>query len=144
MKVYGSEGVGDRVEKVVNTLRMWFEEYMHVSSTGLYENVGPSTCSGGNFTSDDNQDELDDWAMFVTQETTHIQMGKSELDLYLGEPNHPRNEDLDILDYWFKTLARYPTLALMARDLLTTLVSTVPLNQLLALVEKQLPPQEVL
>jgi len=80
VKVYGSEGVGDRVEKVVNTLRMWFKEYMRVSSTGLYENVGPSTCSGGNFTSDDNQDELDDWAMFVTQETTHIQIGKSELD----------------------------------------------------------------
>ena len=63
--------------------------------------------------------------MFVTQETTHIQMGKSELDLYLGEPNHPRNEDLDILNYWFKTSARYPTLVLMARDLLTIPISTV-------------------
>ena len=52
-------------------------------------------------------------------------MGKSELDLYLGEPNHSRTEDLDILDYWFKTSVRYPTLALMARDLLTIPVSTV-------------------
>ena len=118
MKIYGSEGVGDRIEKVVNNLRMWFEEYMRVSSSGSYESIGPSTSySSGNFTSDDNQAELDNWAMFVTQETTRIQMDKSELDLYLGEQNHPKNKDLDILEYWFKTSVRYPTLAVMARDL---------------------------
>jgi len=61
VKIYGSEGVGDRVEKVINTLRMWFEEYMRASSSGSYKNVGSSTSySGGNFTSDDNQAELDD------------------------------------------------------------------------------------
>jgi len=59
---------------------------MCVSSNGSYENVEPSTpCSGGNFTTDDNQADFDDWAMFVTQEMTDIQMGKCELDLYLGE-----------------------------------------------------------
>ena len=45
-------------------------------------------------------------------------MGKSELDLYLGESNHSRTEDLDILDYWFKTSARYPNPTLMTCDLL--------------------------
>ena len=32
---------------------------------------------------------------------------------------------MDILDYWFKTSARYPTLTLMARDLLTIPISIV-------------------
>ena len=32
-KVYGSKGVGSWVEKVINTLRIWFEEYMRVSSS---------------------------------------------------------------------------------------------------------------
>ena len=63
--------------------------------------------------------------MVVTQEITHTKMGKSELDLYLGEPNHSRTEDLDILDYWFKTLVRYPTLAVIAHDLLTIPISTL-------------------
>jgi len=141
VKIYGSEGVGDRVEKVINTLRMWFEEYMRISSSGSSRNSGPSTsCSGGNFTNDDNQAELDDWAMFVTQETAHAQVGKSELDLYLGEPNHPRTEDLDILDYWFKTSARYPTLALMARDLLTIPVSTVASESAFSIGGKTITP----
>ena len=43
VKIYGSESVGDRIETVINTRRMWFEEYMRVSSSGSYENVGLST-----------------------------------------------------------------------------------------------------
>ena len=76
--------------------------------------------------------------MFVTQET--IQIGKSELDLYLGKPNHPRNEDLDILDYWFKTSARYPTPALMARDLLTIPVSMVASESAFSIGGKTITP----
>jgi len=53
VKIYGSESVGDRIETVINTRRMWFEEYMRVSSSGSYENVGPSTSYlGSNFTGD--------------------------------------------------------------------------------------------
>jgi len=98
--------------------KVTFVKYCFVKIYGSEEYMRVSSCSSGNFTSDDNQVKLDEWAMFVTQEMIHIQMGKSELDLYLGESNHPRNEDLDILDYWFKTSTRYPTLALMACDLL--------------------------
>jgi len=104
---------------------MWFEEYMCVSSIGHVEMLDRLLVYVVISLVMITKDELDVWAMFVTQEMTHIQMGKSEIDLYLGEPNHLRNEDLDILDYWFKTLARYPTLALMARDLLTIPVSAV-------------------
>ena len=34
VKIYGNDGVGDRVEKVINTLRMWFEEYMRPPLVG--------------------------------------------------------------------------------------------------------------
>lgn len=99
---------------------------MCVSSSWSSQNIEPSTSySSGNFTSDNNQVELNDWAMVVTQEITHTKMGKSELDLYLGELNHSRTKDLDILDYWFKTSIRYPTLAVIARDLITIPISTL-------------------
>jgi len=140
VKRYGSKGVGDRVEKVITTLRMSFDECMHASSNGSFQNIAHSTsCSGGKFSIDDNQAELDDWVMFVTQETAYTQMGKSELDLYLG-PNHSRTEDLDILDYWFKTSARYPTLELMARGLLTIPVSTVGSESTFSIGGKTITP----
>jgi len=61
-KIYGSEGVRDQVEKVINTLRMWLEEYMRVSSSRWSQNIEPSTSySAGNFNADDNQAESDDW-----------------------------------------------------------------------------------
>jgi hypothetical protein len=48
---------------------------------------------------------------------------KSELDLYLAEPVKRLNENIDILDFWSKSVAAYPELVRMARDILVLPVS---------------------
>ena len=50
---------------------------------------------------------------------------KSELDHYLEENIFPRTQDFDILNWWKANGVRYPTLQLIARDILAIPVSTV-------------------
>ena len=53
--------------------------------------------------------------------------GKSQLDLYLEEPKleFAYYQDLDILEHWKNQKHRYPTLALMACDVLAIPITTV-------------------
>lgn len=50
---------------------------------------------------------------------------KSELDMYFEEDILPRMEDFDILGWWRNNGLKYPTLQLIARDILAIPVSTV-------------------
>ncbi|KAF7152618.1 hypothetical protein RHSIM_Rhsim01G0147200 [Rhododendron simsii] len=50
---------------------------------------------------------------------------KNQLELYLDEPRLPRNENIDVLEYWRAHNYRYPELASMARDVLSIPISTV-------------------
>uniref|UniRef100_A0A803N3Y2 HAT C-terminal dimerisation domain-containing protein n=1 Tax=Chenopodium quinoa TaxID=63459 RepID=A0A803N3Y2_CHEQI len=51
---------------------------------------------------------------------------KSELKLYLEEKNLEVTVKCDVLAYWSKSMVRYPTLAIMVRDILTIPILTVP------------------
>ena len=61
------------------------------------------------------------------QETSSSQSIKSDLDLYLEEAVHPSmkglDDDFDILAWWKNNEPKYPTLAEMARDVLSIHVS---------------------
>ncbi|KAL9264467.1 Zinc finger BED domain-containing protein [Drosera capensis] len=50
---------------------------------------------------------------------------KSELDRYFEEPKKPWIKDYDVLTYWKRCESQLPDMARMARDILTTPVSTV-------------------
>lgn len=50
---------------------------------------------------------------------------KIELDRYLEEKRLNMSIDIDILEYWNLNQFRFPNLALMARDILSILISTV-------------------
>ncbi|CAA0811805.1 Unknown protein [Striga hermonthica] len=54
--------------------------------------------------------------------------GKSQLDLYLEETklDFSFNEDLDVLEYWKSCKNRFPTLALMARDVFAIPIQPLP------------------
>ena len=52
------------------------------------------------------------------------------MDLYLDEPKleFAYDEDLDVLEYWKNHKHRFPTLALMASDVMAIPITTVALN----------------
>ncbi|KAJ1696123.1 hypothetical protein LUZ63_004635 [Rhynchospora breviuscula] len=50
----------------------------------------------------------------------------NELSSYTGLPPNMEDESIDILDYWKRHSSAYPTLAMMARDIFTVPISTVP------------------
>ena len=53
--------------------------------------------------------------------------GKSELEIYLDEPKvkFGQGEDFDVLSYWRHNESRFPTLSIMARDVLSIPITTV-------------------
>jgi hypothetical protein len=73
-------------------------------------------------------------------ESTGSQEEKTELDLYLGEPVKNLNDNVDILDYWNKSAARYPQLARMAHDILAVPVSSVASESAFNLSKKVITP----
>ncbi|KAG6511363.1 hypothetical protein ZIOFF_029426 [Zingiber officinale] len=65
--------------------------------------------------------------MMAYESQTITSAGKSQLDLYLEEPKleFAYYQDLDILEHWKNQKHRYPTLALMACDVLAIPITTV-------------------
>nr|XP_009779205.1 PREDICTED: zinc finger BED domain-containing protein DAYSLEEPER-like isoform X2 [Nicotiana sylvestris] len=70
------------------------------------------------------RDELEEFDVFENQESGR---GKTQLDLFMEEPNLDRkaNPDLDVLAFWKENRLRFPELSLMARDVLSIPISTV-------------------
>lgn len=108
-----------------------FNEYG--SGISVNENLATagssSTCGLGAFA---------DYDQYVESSSSHEE--KSELDLYLAEPVKKLNENVDILDYWNKSAARYPQLAKMARDILAVPVSSVASESAFSLSKKVITP----
>ena len=59
--------------------------------------------------------------------TTSSPNNTTDIDRYLSVETIPSedNEDFDILEWWKKQRIKYPVLSIIARDVLTVLVSTV-------------------
>lgn len=55
----------------------------------------------------------------ISRHTIHF------LTMYLEEPELPRKTKIDVLQYWKENQARFPRLALLARDLLSVQITTV-------------------
>lgn len=63
----------------------------------------------------------------ATKKTSSLVKAKSKLDRYLDEDPLPRdeNEYFDVLDLWKVAGTRFPTLRLIARDILAISITTV-------------------
>ena len=130
-KLYNDDEAQRRVDIVRSTMYSLFAEYssgvaanQHIATPDPLGTSGICTFS--------------DYDMYV--QSTSSQEEKSELDLYLAEPVKKLNEDIDILDYWSKSAARYPQLATMARDILAVPVSSVASESAFSLSKKVITP----
>ncbi|KAE8816505.1 zinc finger bed domain-containing protein ricesleeper 2-like [Hordeum vulgare] len=127
-KLYEDDDANRRIADVRSTLTSLFNEYGSV--VPVHDNLAKtsmsSTCGLGAFS---------DYDQYV--ESTSAQEEKSELELYLVEPVKRLNENIDILDYWSKSAARYPQLARLACAILDVPVSSVALESAFSLNNKR-------
>jgi hypothetical protein len=130
-KLYDENDAHRRITAVRSTLTALFNEYGSGASVNETNATASSsnTCGLGAFA---------DYDQYV--ESTSSQEEKTELDLYLGEPVKKLNDNVDILDYWNKSAARYPQLARMARDILAVPVSSVASESAFSLSKKVITP----
>ncbi|MFQ6624583.1 hypothetical protein Gotur_004111, partial [Gossypium turneri] len=88
------------------------------SSNVSDKNPVDSSLDGHNVNSADfggDFDESDDYKRYLNESSTRSE--KSQLDIYLEEPELELNSQIDILDYWSKSSIRYNELSLLAHDL---------------------------
>ncbi|XWS13096.1 hypothetical protein CRYUN_Cryun36dG0008300 [Craigia yunnanensis] len=121
-KLYGS-GAQKYVSISVNTLYGLFDEYMQNSTCPSHTAVLSVATTKISNDKDDN-DGFEDYETFQSARF-RTQVEKSQLDLYLEEPSHDLNSEIDVLEYWTLCSLRYPELSRMARDVLTIPVSTI-------------------
>lgn len=121
-KLYGS-GAQKYVSVSVNTLYGLFDEYMQNSARPSQTTLLSTAASKISNDKDEN-DGFEDYETFQSARF-RTQVEKSQLDLYLEEPSHDLNSEIDVLEYWTLCSLRYPELSKMARDVLTIPVSTI-------------------
>ncbi|XP_073298541.1 zinc finger BED domain-containing protein DAYSLEEPER-like [Primulina huaijiensis] len=106
-----------------------FEQYSNVNQTSSSQPRSSSvtishTQSGGEIKNKGKRiyDEI-----MAYESQTIRSAGKSELDLYLEEPKleFAYYQNLDVLEYWKNHKHRYPSLSLMACDILSIPITTV-------------------
>ncbi|TYG40941.1 hypothetical protein ES288_D12G134900v1 [Gossypium darwinii] len=148
--IYGVHA-SDFVETILSNLRLLFDEYVKKSKSmssslagssnvsdknpvdsGLDEHNDNSADFGGYF------DESDDYKWYLNESSTRSE--KSQLDIYLEEPELELNSQIDVLDYWSKSSVRYNELSLLARDLLAIPISTVASESAFSMGKKVITP----
>ncbi|KAG8472915.1 hypothetical protein CXB51_034804 [Gossypium anomalum] len=141
----------DFVETILSNLRLLFDEYVKKSKSTSSSLVGSSNVSdknpvdssldehnvnsadfGGNF------DESDDYKRHLNESSTRSE--KSQLDIYLEEPELELNSQIDVLDYRSKSSVRYNELSLLARDLLAIPISAVASESAFSMGKKVITP----
>ncbi|KAI8531946.1 hypothetical protein RHMOL_Rhmol11G0175200 [Rhododendron molle] len=118
-RIYGEDAIFE-IERVHNYCKELLKEYeVKLNNGGI-----ASSCLVESTMEVD--DELSDFDVFVTSnQTSQVSTKKSELDRYLEEDVIPRgNQDFDVLAWW-KNDMKFPTLRVIARDVLSIPVSTV-------------------
>ncbi|KAH1030739.1 hypothetical protein J1N35_042913 [Gossypium stocksii] len=132
-------------------LRLFFHEYVKKLKSTSSSLVGSSNVSDKspvdssldehNVNSVDfgrDFDESDDYKWYLNESNTRSE--KSQLDIYLEEPELELNSQIDVLDYWSKSSARYNELSLLARDLLAIPISTVASESAFSMGKKVITP----
>ncbi|XP_022034677.1 zinc finger BED domain-containing protein RICESLEEPER 2 isoform X1 [Helianthus annuus] len=122
-KLYPENEVDGRVEDVINKLKPLFEKY---SNAYQVARAADSNLNGTSSEGPSIRDGDDDFYAYL--ETKPVESTqKSELDVYLEEPNFvvPRTIKFDVLQWWCQNSSKYPVLSKMARDIFCIPITTV-------------------
>ncbi|GJR77891.1 zinc finger BED domain-containing protein RICESLEEPER 2-like protein [Tanacetum coccineum] len=114
----------EKVEDIVECLYDLYNEYEFSFET----HDDPLGAKNANVDEGNTVDELDELGGFESFRSRFRRVetsDKSELTLYLEEPEISRKTKIDVLQFWKENQARYPRLSLMARDLLSVQITTV-------------------
>ncbi|KAK5772591.1 hypothetical protein PVK06_048881 [Gossypium arboreum] len=143
--------VKDFVETILSNLRLLFDEYVKKSKSTSSSFAGSSNVSDKNpvdSSLDEHNvnsadfgrdfDESDDYKRYLNESSTRSE--KSQLDIYLEEPELELNSQIDVLDYWSKSSVLYNELSLLARDLLAIPISTVASESAFSMGKKVITP----
>ncbi|MBA0795732.1 hypothetical protein Gohar_006571, partial [Gossypium harknessii] len=124
------------VQTILNNLKLLFDEYVKNSKSTSSSLTGSSNILDNNPIDSslhqlkvnrvdlgEDYDESDDHKQYLSESSTKSE--RSQLDIYLEEPELELNSQIDVLNYWSKTSIRYRKLSFLARDLLVIPISTV-------------------
>ena len=136
-KTYG-DSYQDRLTIVYGTLSDLFEEYNKNLSITTTSIAGASSNGGDLCPRSETDFDLEDYEDFLSSRSS--QSEQSQLKQYLDEKNLDYKIDIDILEYWKKASLQYPTLSLMARDILAIPISTVPSESTFSIAKKVISP----
>ncbi|CAN0926831.1 Zinc finger BED domain-containing protein RICESLEEPER 1 [Linum grandiflorum] len=116
--IYGDRARSE-LDKIKHLIHDLLDEYKRIeeSSDISSSSVHPLGQGGSTF--------LSGFDSFVVDSTMSNQNGREELEKYLKESLLPRTQPFDILGWWKNQEVNYPTLRLIAKDILAIPVSTV-------------------
>lgn len=116
---------GTDAPKYVNYVAEITRELFHEYCAPMDQSNGQtSNCQAGDVEIDGfDSDSLEDWDQHLTTQIRNQLL--SELDNYLEDGLVPRKDDFDILNWWMSHSAKYPTLSIMAQDVLAMPSSAV-------------------
>ncbi|KAM0923387.1 hypothetical protein ACQ4PT_005571 [Festuca glaucescens] len=118
--LYGPEAACTEVARVKMLLRELLVEYKDDSYAATTSGAEPAVKQG----EDEVLDIFDQY--MSSQPAVSAMLVHTELDLYLEEPTLPITADFDIINWWKFGGIKYPTLQLIAHDILPIPVTTVP------------------
>ncbi|MFQ6655661.1 hypothetical protein Gotur_026120 [Gossypium turneri] len=110
------------VKTIFSNLKLLFDEYVKKSKSTSSSLAGGSNVSDkdpvdsslhqhnvNNVDFGEGFDESDDYKRYLNESSTKSE--KSQLDIYLEEPELELNSQIDVLDYWSKSSVRYNELS---------------------------------
>ncbi|KAL5728395.1 hypothetical protein ACHQM5_001486 [Ranunculus cassubicifolius] len=127
-KLYGEKGKKAQVDRVIDACYGLLAEYHAKSNISEEVNLNSVDTFGMPSSSSGVPEQLDifqEFDLIVGGESSRSPSVKAELDHYLEENVFPRSNDFDILNWWKANGVKYPTLQLIARDILAIPASTV-------------------
>lgn len=123
-QIYGEDEAKDELQNVRQICEDIYKKYVsRGTSQASGDNIPNMTTPCQNATTEVNMESLD--AFFSWNSSTNTGCGKSELERYLEESTLPGSHDFDVLAWWKLNGIKYPTLCVIAKDILAIPISTV-------------------